>query len=122
MFWNGRIDAIRGCAALEAGPIIYCLELVAGEDLDLEAVQVETDTPQTTHVSELNEVPAFLVEAFEVPDRLIDVGWPYHKGASTPLATSELSRHLVTLVPYHSWANRGISTMRVWLPTVPGRD
>ena len=119
---DGRIDAIRGCAALEAGPIIYCLELLADEDLDLDAIQVETDTPQTTHVSELNGVPAFLVEAFEVPDRLLDVGWPYHKGASTPPATSELSRHLVTLVPYHSWANRGISTMRVWLPTVPSRD
>ncbi|MEV0173917.1 hypothetical protein AB0I00_22695 [Streptomyces sp. NPDC050803] len=23
----------------------------------------------------------------------------------------------MTLVPYHSWANRGPSTMRVWLPT-----
>ncbi|MEU5122665.1 hypothetical protein [Streptomyces asoensis] len=26
----------------------------------------------------------------------------------------------IVLVPYHSWARRGPSTMRVWLPTAGG--
>ena len=39
--------------------------------------------------------------------------WPY--GAAD--AATEGDGILIPLVPYHSWANRGPSTMRVWIPT-----
>ncbi len=52
-----RVEAIRGCVAVERGPLVYCAE--------------------TT-----------------------DAG--------------------TTLVPYHSWANSGPSTMRVWVPLTTG--
>jgi hypothetical protein len=43
--------------------------------------------------------------------------WPYSGGgAVSPTATID-----VPLVPYHDWASRGPSTMRVWLPITPGR-
>jgi hypothetical protein len=43
-------------------------------------------------------------------------GWPY---ASTEArAAREIGE--VALVPYHDWANRGPSTMRVWLPAAVG--
>jgi hypothetical protein len=114
---DNRIDAIRGCAALEVGPIIYCLESLADESLKLDAIYVEQGHPEATVVDGLPGVPAFLVEAFERPDRLYEVGWPYHDVA--PAAVGVPSRRQVTLVPYHRWANRGVSTMRVWLPTIP---
>nr|WP_197511555.1 hypothetical protein [Tessaracoccus coleopterorum] len=37
--------------------------------------------------------------------------WPYHDGGHLIEGTLD-----VPLVPYHSWANRGPATMRVWLP------
>ena len=46
-----------------------------------------------------------------------DQPWPYgdergHRSATTPSHDTVE----VTLTPYHSWANRGPSTMRVWIP------
>lgn len=111
-----RIDAVRGCAALEVGPIVYCLELLADDDLNLDAVTMEPAVPEIIHVEELDGVPAFLVEATVLPHR-IDDGWPYQDGSSPPTAKGEPVRHQRTLVPYHSWANRGPSRMRVWLPS-----
>jgi len=119
---DGRIDAVRGCAALEAGPIVYCLERRANEELALDALTVEPDAPETAHVDGLPGIPAFLVKAYELPDPMGDRSWPYHEGSSTPPATGEPSPHQVVLVPYHRWANRGASTMRVWLPTVRGTE
>ena len=40
--------------------------------------------------------------------------WPY--GVDVAEVSPEAKS--VTLLPYHSWANRGPSSMRVWLPIV----
>ncbi|MFD0783376.1 glycoside hydrolase family 127 protein, partial [Micromonospora azadirachtae] len=47
-----------------------------------------------------------------------DHEWSYRadRAESTPVAGEVLD--VVPLVEYHAWANRGPSTMRVWLPTV----
>ncbi len=43
-----------------------------------------------------------------------ETDWPY--GASVDPARR--SSDEIELVPYFSWANRGPSTMRVWIPTM----
>ncbi len=40
--------------------------------------------------------------------------WPYGDDVGTELGATPTE---VPLIPYHRWANRGPSTMRVWLPT-----
>jgi DUF1680 family protein len=40
--------------------------------------------------------------------------WPHADVASDLGRPREVD---VALIPYHDWANRGPSTMRVWLPT-----
>ncbi|MEU5076094.1 hypothetical protein AB0G76_31765 [Streptomyces asoensis] len=53
---------------------------------------------------------------------------PRRTGRRGPLAYPPLGRAAapvaaptgIVLVPYHSWARRGPSTMRVWLPTAGG--
>ncbi|MCS7475413.1 glycoside hydrolase family 127 protein, partial [Umezawaea endophytica] len=47
---------------------------------------------------------------FDVP---ADARWPY--GTAEPPSDTALAP--LHLVPYHRWARRGPSTMRVWLPT-----
>ncbi|MDI5975948.1 glycoside hydrolase family 127 protein [Amycolatopsis magusensis] len=100
-----RIDATRGCVAVERGPLVYCAEALGDDDLDTLRVD---DTVPPVDVEAGVEVRA----RFDAPG---PDGWPYGSpGAATadPRPTTPL-----TLVPYHRWARRGPSTMRVWLPT-----
>ncbi|AEG43574.1 glycoside hydrolase family 127 protein [Isoptericola variabilis] len=109
-----RIDAIRGCVAVQRGPEVLCLESVdlapAGLD-DVSAVAVDVSTPpRRTEDGVVVRVAA--VRHDEAP-------WPYAPAAETPAERPVLGPATdVTLVPYHDWANRGPSTMRVWLPVL----
>lgn len=103
-----RVDAVRGTLAVQRGPLVYCAESVDLPDgREADAVRVDAaaepvDGPDGTVVA-----PGELTE----PD---DPAWPYrpHGHATAPAAEPAG----ITLVPYNSWANRGPSTMRVWLP------
>lgn len=106
-----RIDAVHATAAVQRGPLVYCAESVDlpyGHDVD--AVRVDTsvepqDSPDTEY--------AVLV-AGELTEQS-DSPWPYAPSAVST-TTEPADRTHIALVPYHSWANRGLSTMRVWLP------
>jgi DUF1680 family protein len=107
---DDRVDAVRGCVAVERGPLVFAVESV--------------DVPGVNTVDELR------VDTSQ-PPRLVDGrvtvrcrrvrpdghDWPYRTDAteSAPAVGEELDE--VPLVEYHAWANRGPSTMRVWLPT-----
>ncbi|GIF60050.1 glycoside hydrolase family 127 protein [Asanoa iriomotensis] len=101
-----RIDAVRGCVAVERGPVVYCAESPVGEPLgDLDLLRVDP-----------GRAPADGDEGVEVWGGLAaatDATWPYDEpvGDDPPLG-------LIRLLPYHRWARRGPATMRVWLPTV----
>jgi hypothetical protein len=62
-------------------------------------------------------------DAVVVTGRLVepvDRPWPYDSGGRDDPGESDEEPEAdvdVPLVPYHTWANRGPSTMRVWLPT-----
>jgi len=103
-----RVDAVRGCVAFERGPVVLCLE--------------STDLPDGLEVDDV--VLAGSARAAEdgrvlVPLRGVaheDRPWPY-AGADDPREGAGETREMTApLVPYHSWANRGPSTMRVWIP------
>jgi hypothetical protein len=105
-----RIDAVRGCVAVERGPLVYCAESV---DPGWSAVPgVDPARPPVP-----GPVPALGARAVSltVPataGRSADGPWPYR---SSP-AGGDLDRTELTLVPYHLWANRGPAAMRVFLP------
>jgi DUF1680 family protein len=102
-----RIDAIRGCAAVERGPLVYCLESVdlpGGDHVDMARVD-----PEEELVLQDGKVLA--------PGRLLDFeerSWPYDPDSGGIVAQTD---HAIPLIPYHDWANRGPATMRVWIPT-----
>ena len=54
------------------------------------------------------------VLAPEEPDR----PWPYSANTAPDLSPTTDSVD-ITLIPYYAWSNRGLSTMRVWLPLAP---
>jgi DUF1680 family protein len=91
-----RVDAARGCATLERGPLLYCLEEIdqpAGvfEDLRLDAAG-----------------PISLVPAH--PDLLEGTVALRVAGSRAGIPVE------LTAIPYHQWANRGDAAMRVWIP------
>ncbi|NEA65765.1 beta-L-arabinofuranosidase domain-containing protein [Streptomyces sp. SID12488] len=109
-----RIDAVRGTVAVQRGPLVYCAESVDLPDRrEVDAVRVDPsaepeDGPEGTGTV---VAPGELVE----PDGPGDPAWPYQPLDRATVSTAE--RTGIVLVPYNSWANRGPSTMRVWLPT-----
>jgi uncharacterized protein len=103
-----RIDAIRGCVAVERGPIVLCAESVdLPGGVDLNALRV------LPHAEERDGAVVVTGRTVQPPAH----GWPYGTGIEPP-ATGTVD---VPLRPYHRWARRGPSTMRVWLPLADGR-
>ncbi|NUS06588.1 MAG: glycoside hydrolase family 127 protein [Nonomuraea sp.] len=106
-FPDRRVDALRGSAAVERGPLVYCAESVADEPplADLVAKVAPPVEHAVDGVVEL-EVEATL--------GVVDPrGWPY---AAVPDGRPSGADVGLRLVPYHRWGNRGPATMRVWLP------
>jgi DUF1680 family protein len=115
---NPRIDAIRGCLAVERGPIVYCLEerdLPAGVDLSDVAVEAAVEPVDSGSVPQLGDLPTVALAGV-----VRDVhGWQhaeYHDVNQLPTAASGSPVRLVA-VPYFAWANRDEGGMRVWIPT-----
>ncbi len=82
-----RVDAVRGSIAIERGPEVLALESV---DFDADVVDA------------------------------VVAGAPVEKGGRVVVALRNRTTDAVAevpLLPYHDWALRGPSTMRVWLPT-----
>lgn len=97
-----RVDAVRGCVAVERGPLVYCAESPGDAPL-LSQVEVSTATPL------VERGPSLEVAARHVVAE--DDGWPYGE-----VRTERREPMVLWLVPYHRWGNRGPATMRVWLP------
>lgn len=106
-----RIDAVRGCVAVEAGPRVLCLESVdLPMGVDLDDVRLDASTAPVAAPAGLSGavVRAQVVTHTDCPGAL-----PY--AGQQQLASVREAVEL-RLTPYHSWAERGPSTMRVWLP------
>jgi DUF1680 family protein len=99
-----RVDAVRGCAAIERGPLVYCLEQAdqpAGAELeDLALIP-----------GELRESPATVPGVGETV--LVRAGADRAAGGPPGAAADPVT---VTAIPYFQWDNRDGRAMRVWVP------
>jgi uncharacterized protein len=110
-----RVDAVRGCVAVERGPLVYAVEQVDQADgvvVDDLHLVVSGETSARYREDLLGGVTVISLKGragghAEEP-------WPY---AAADREGSPLGDEVdVTAVPYFAWANRGIGAMRVWLP------
>jgi uncharacterized protein len=125
---SADIDSARGCVAFARGPLVYCVEGL--------------DVPGTESVAgvtvasgrEIVEAPATQVKGQTVVGLKFEATvraerdrseWPYFGDdgraqgtGSGPMGpgTGPENRAELLAIPYFSWANRGESDMRVWLP------
>jgi len=118
---DGRIDALRGCFALERGPFVYCFE-GTGQDTTAHDGGTSLDGlygAPGDGLSELalrvaSEDTVGLVVPARKAQRSSGTGWPYKDGAAS--GAYESPKVDLTAIPYYAWCNRGPTEMRVWLP------
>ncbi len=104
---DSRIDSIRGCLAVERGPLVLCVESVDLPDgAGVDDVRVDPDADLEVDGVEVT-ARGSLIEFENRP-------WPYPE--TTDRAPGREVQ--IPLTPYHDWANRGPSTMRVWIPAI----
>lgn len=115
-----RADAVRGQVALERGPIVYALESTDQEtDVDINSVELLLDEPILEQQrSDLFGQPAVVLQlsAMQRDDGDWERGWAAYRGGTT----SSARRVPLTAIPYHLWANRGPSVMRIFTPVHTG--
>jgi DUF1680 family protein len=104
-----RIDAVRGCVALERGPLVYAVEQ-ADNAADVDDLHLLPQAP-VEQPSDLLGGVTVLTARGRAGTGHRD-GWPFTADA----ADSTGDEVEVTAVPYYAWANREIGAMRVWLP------
>ena len=80
-----RVGENRGRAAIQRGPIVYCVEQ-RDADVQLDAIRLGEESQ---------------LAALEEPNLLGGIFTIRGPG--------------FTAIPYYAWANRGIGPMRVWL-------
>jgi DUF1680 family protein len=107
---DARIDAVRGCVAVERGPEVLALESV---DLTPAGVDDVGLVAFAAHAEPVERDGRVWIDVVRLPEG--DPAWPYRDAAGRPTPADRAS---VPLVAYHEWAERGPSTMRVWIPVV----
>ncbi|MGW2636009.1 glycoside hydrolase family 127 protein [Streptomyces sp. NPDC001348] len=111
-----RVDAVRGCVAIERGPLVYCLEQADHPGGGLDDIVIDTTRPLAVkHRPDLLGGVTTVVAGGRrrnVPD---PGWWPYATAGGSPAADGEPVE--LTAIPYYAWANREDGSMRVWLPT-----
>jgi uncharacterized protein len=114
---DARIDAVRGSAAIERGPLVYCIE---SADLPADAVLEDVRlAPASLPVPEprpdlLDGAVGLAVRATRLtPD---DADWPYRDASMDRLSPDIAAMGEIRAIPYLAWANRGPGAMRVWIP------
>lgn len=104
-----RVDALRGCVAVERGPLVLCAESVDLPDsVGLDSVGIDV----AAGVAERDGRTVVRANAFS-PE---EPAWPYGPRARPGRGPA----FDLPMTPYWQWAERGPVAMRVWLPAGSG--
>ena len=111
-----RIDAVRGCVAIERGPLAYCLEQPDQEpELDLSDAWI--DPAGELQTSWRGDVLGG-VATISAPGFAADVSvWGEALYRADPGPRPPGRATTLTAIPYYAWALRGPGKMRVWIPS-----
>jgi DUF1680 family protein len=112
-----RIDAVRGCLAIERGPLVYCVESAdAPGDAPVDDLRLDPDAPlrDVPRAEVLGGIVAVEAQGAHRPADGWDPDWAYAP-AGEPAAADARDASLVA-IPYALWGNRADGAMRVWIP------
>ncbi|OIK02185.1 glycoside hydrolase family 127 protein [Streptomyces monashensis] len=129
-----RVDAVRGCVAIERGPLVYCLEQADHPGGGLDDIVLDPTRPLAVKQRPDQLGGITTVVAAGRRRRIPDADWwpytpysPLNAPGSSSTGTTGTAAAAespgegepleLTAVPYYAWANREDGSMRVWLPT-----
>jgi len=114
------VSANRSAIAIQRGPLVYCLEGVDHQSLDVRRMQL---VPGAELVVEHQPELLGGVTAIKGGGRFVanydDL--PLYHTHDTPPAL-RLEETPLTFIPYYAWANRGATSMAVWIPCAAEGD
>ena len=106
-----RVDAVRGCVAVERGPLVYCLEQADHpSDVLVDAIRLVGEGTAVWKPDLLEGVTVIEMTGRTAPNRA-----PLYQAKTADTGQPGNSVRL-TAIPYFAWANRGPGPMRVWIP------
>jgi hypothetical protein len=110
-----RADAVRGCRAVERGPLVYCLE---ADDLENGAIVEDVALDVSKPMRVVGEVPKELEGYVSVA--VVGSGQLVRPTDAPLYAEDEHAQERevvpLTFVPYFARSNRTSPAMRVWVP------
>ncbi|HEX3493143.1 MAG TPA: beta-L-arabinofuranosidase domain-containing protein [Streptosporangiaceae bacterium] len=109
-----HIDALRGTAAVERGPLVYCFEQADHGQVSIEDLAVTgSGLGEQPAAPELGESVAVSVPAAHQPPAPAEA---YRGRPDAALAGGLPATAMGVAIPYFQWDNRDGGPMRVWLP------
>ena len=87
---NPSVKDLEGLVAVERGPLVYCLESPDNK-ADLNTISIAESTVLTPHKNDM-------------------LGGVVTLEGQSPEGVN------IKAIPYYAWSNRGITSMKVWLP------
>ncbi len=130
-----RIDALRGTAALERGPLVYAIEQadlpagVATEDIEI-APDPQLDPVTTAAEQDLGGLVSLRLDATTTAAP-VSAGWPYREATEKAAGVRSVDDSavegsarsmVIRAIPYFAWGNQAGTGMRVWLPIRTGQE
>lgn len=113
-----RVDAARGCVAIERGPLVYCVESADHRGQRLDDLVIDLADRARITQTRADGLPVEVV-ALRVPasvrSRHASSWWPYTDAAADAPGLADTIT--LTAIPYFTWGNRSTGAMRIWLPT-----
>jgi DUF1680 family protein len=116
---DSRVDSVRGCLAIQRGPIIYCLEEYdQAKGVNLLDVEIDPSIKLTERwqADLLGGLMTVQVSGFQPSRSARTENELYHPLAARNKKKLSLRKIKLTAIPYFAWGNRGIGPMRVWIP------
>jgi hypothetical protein len=117
MVSDDRVAGNRGSVALQRGPLVYCLEGVDHDGLDVRELRLPDDAPLT---------PRHLPDLLGGVTAIDSEGLRSTHHAPRPLyqllhqrQPGEYVAAPLRFIPYYAWANRGPASMAVWVRRQP---
>ena len=110
---HGLIEEDRNQAAIEVGPLVYCVETPDTDAPSLEDLLLPLNPAFTVTEGEVAGRPMKVLEATML--RQVTAEGDREKLYRT-LQAPALERVQVRLIPYYAWDNRGRGEMLIWLP------
>jgi DUF1680 family protein len=112
-----RVDATRGCLAIERGPLVYCLEQ-ADQAAGTDVLDVRLDPSAPLEERWQPDLLGGIMSVRAGGARIEQDGPAWGETTFRPFEPHPMTAAPVLLlaIPYFAWANRTPGAMRVWIP------